>query len=145
MTNPNQTIEYGFCPPTSGDHYNVAGRGPIQSAVYPPGQQQAPGAWVHNLEHGWVAVLYRCPGGRAGAEGCPSEADMQQLQAFLGQAPLKNNCGPQVLAARFDEMSAPFAMVVWGRVLLMDEFNLDTALTFAQQWMDHEAVPEAVC
>ena len=92
-----------------------------------------------------MAALYRCPEGRLGAEGCPTEAEFQELQAFINQAPLKNNCGPQALAARFDGMSAPFAMVAWGRVLLMDEFDLDTALTFAEQWMDHGAVPEEVC
>ena len=85
VLNPNDTIEYGFCPPTSGNHYNVPGRGPIRGAVYPTTDQQPPGGWVHNLEHGWVVALYRC----TGPNDCPSDAEMQQLQAFFDQAPTR--------------------------------------------------------
>ena len=140
VLNPNESIEYGFCPPTSGDHYNVAGRGPIRGAVYPTTDQQPPGGWVHNLEHGWVVALYRC----SGPDDCPTDADMVQLQAFFDQAPNSANpgCGKEVLVARFDAMDTPFAMVSWGRALLMDKFDLDTALTFARQWMDAASTPE---
>ena len=88
VLNPNESIEYGFCPPTSGDHYNVAGRGPIRGAVYPTKDQQTPGGWVHNLEHGWVVALYRCSG--LGPTAQP-DADMAQLQAFFDQAPNSAN------------------------------------------------------
>ena len=30
----------------------------------------------------------------------------------------------------------------YDRALMLDEFNLQTALTFADQWMEHVAVPE---
>ena len=138
------TVDYGFCPPTSGNHYQSSNRGPIPAAVYPASAEQPPGGWVHNLEHGWVVLLYRCPGGAIGAEGCPTQAEMTQIQEWFDTAPAPtvSNCPKKVLVARFDSMSTRFALVAWGRALLLDEFNLDTALTFAQQWMEHEAAPE---
>jgi hypothetical protein len=137
-------VNFAFCPPTSGDHVNAAGRGPIAAQVYPPNDAKAPTGWIHNLEHGYIAVLYRCPGGAVGAEGCPTAEEMTQMQAFFDQAPppTVSSCPKKVLVGRFDEMSTRFAVLAWGRSLLVDNFDLDTALTFAQQWMEHDAVPE---
>ena len=136
----NTVIEYAFCPPTSGNHYAATGRGPIRAGVYPKSAEQVPGGWIHNMEHGYVVALYRCPS----ATDCPSDAEMAQLQAFFDQAPASTNasCPTKIVVARFDQMSTRFALLAWGRALLINEFDLDTALTFAQQWMDHEAVPE---
>jgi hypothetical protein len=141
ILNPAQTIEYGFCPPTSGDHYNVTGRGPIRAAVYPKTAEQPPGGWVHNLEHGWVVMLYRC----TGPNDCPSDAEMAQMQALYDQAPTQSGCDRELLVARFDSMDTRFAEVAWGRAMLTNDFNLDTALTFAQQWMDQFAPEKATC
>lgn len=107
--------------------------------MYPSTQEQHPGGWVHNLEHGYVVLLYRCS-----ADQCPSQEEMAELQAFFDQATFSQNpaCPQKVIVARFDEMSTRFALLVWGRALLIDDFDLDTALTFAQQWTDHDAVPE---
>lgn len=146
MTDPNETINYAFCPPTSGRHINLPPRGPIPNRLYPPTEEIVPNGWVHNLEHGAVVVLYKCPGGAVGAEGCPTAEDMAQMQAWLDQAPdnhVATGCAKKVLVGRFDTMTTRFALLAWGRAMLVDEFDLDTALTFAQQWMEHEAVPEA--
>jgi hypothetical protein len=140
MRDLNTIINYAFCPPTSGDHFNVTNRGPIRAGVYPKSEEQIPGGWIHNLEHGYVVALYRC----SGPDDCVSDAEMAQLQALYDQSPTSVNpsCPRKVIVARFDQMETRFALLAWGRALLTDEFDLDTALTFAQQWMDHEAVPE---
>ena len=70
------------------------------------------------------------------------------MQAWFDQAPASANagCPKKVLVVRFDDMSTRFGLLAWGRALLTDQFDLDTALTFAQQWMDHDAAPErGVC
>ena len=140
MRDLNTVIEYAFCPPTSGDHFNVTNRGPIRAGVYPKTEEQIPGGWLHNLEHGYVVALYRCPT----ADDCASDAELAELQALFDQAPTSVNpaCPRKIVVARLDQMETRFALLAWGRALLLDEFDLDTALTFAQQWMDHEAVPE---
>ena len=62
------------------------------------------------------------------------------MQAFYDQAPDSGTaaCPTKVVVARFDQMEKPFALLAWGRALLLDEFDLDTALTFAQQWTNHD-------
>ena len=131
------TIDYAFCPPTSGNHYFSSGRGPIAYQFYPPNEERAPGGWVHNLEHGAVALLYR---------NVPSQEVQAEMRRWFDQAPAppRSACERKVLVARFDQMETAFALVAWGRVLLMDEFDIDTANTFAEQWMEHANVPEAM-
>jgi hypothetical protein len=139
-----QQVRYGFCPPTSGDHFFASGVGPIRPGFYPATEERPPGGWVHNLEHGYVIALYSCADGQ-----CPSDAELNLLRQFTEVAPgssVNPACSSKVIAARFDSMSTRFALLAWGRALLVDEFNLDTAITFAEQWIDHEAVPErGVC
>jgi hypothetical protein len=144
VVDPGQTITYDYCPPASGEHYNLAGRAPMQPRVYPPTQEHSPGYWVHNLEHGYAVVLYRCPSGQLGVGDCISEAEFDQLEAFFAQAPPPevSTCPTKVMAARFDSMETDFAVLAWDRALLLDEFDLDKALTFAEQWMEHVGVPE---
>jgi hypothetical protein len=52
-------IQWSSNPPATGQHYPTWAR---WNQLYdePPCPR---GHWVHNLEHGGVALLYRCPGG----------------------------------------------------------------------------------
>ena len=101
--------------------------------------EQPPGGWIHNLEHGWVVMLYRCPGGQPGQNGCPTTEQIAQLQQLYDQAPAvdpSQGCDKELIVARFDSMSTTFAELAWGRALLTDDFDLDRAKTFAEQWTD---------
>jgi hypothetical protein len=53
------------------------------------------------------------------------------------------SCPNKVLVVRFDSMDTKFAELGWGRALLTDDFDLDRAKLFDQQWREHDAVPEA--
>ncbi len=136
------TIEYAYCPPTSGNHYNAAGQGPIRREFYGPESERAPSGWVHNLEHGWVVLAYR------GGEGqAPSEEVLGQMRTFFESAPPSDFAGPcqspnKVIVLRFDAMDTPFAMLAWDRALMMDTFDQEQALAFYEQWVDSELVPE---
>jgi hypothetical protein len=112
--------------------------------AYPPSQERSPGYWVHNLEHGYTVVLYRCPSGQLGVGDCISQDEFEQLQAFQQQAPTPevSSCANKALVVRFDQMTTRFAVMAWDRALLTDDFDLDTTLTFAEQWTEHVAVPE---
>ena len=137
-------INYAFCPPTSGDHYAVTNHGPIRAEVYPANEEQVPGGWLHNMEHGYVVELYRCPSGVIGQGDCISQAEMDEMRAFFDQVPdsINPSCPTKVVVARFDSMNTRFALLAWGRALLTDTFDLDTALLFNQQWQDQPAAPE---
>lgn len=139
---PGSPLKYAYCPPTSGNHYNGPGQGPIRRDFYDAGSERTPGGWVHNLEHGWVVLAYR------GGEGqAPSEEVLAQLRTFYDTAPPSDVAGPcqspnKLLVVRYDEMKTPFAMLAWGRALMMETFDPEKALAFYEQWVDDEGRSE---
>lgn len=141
---PGTSLSYLFCPPTSGSHYQTeAGVSPARPGFYPPDADIGPGYWVHNLEHGYAVALYRCAD-----DMCPSEEVLAELRRFVNNAPqtaVAQRCGirAKVIAARFDDMSTPFAVVTWDRALLLDAFDADAAIAFAQRWMENAVAIEA--
>lgn len=135
------TTRFAFCPPTSGDHWNVAGRAPLPRQVYGPGDDVSPGNWVHNLEHGYVVIAYR-------DELSPEEeAGIGEVFETANQGPVAAQCNlpNKVLAVPFDDISEPFALLAWDRVLLMSEWDTETALAFANQWQESPQHPEPSC
>lgn len=137
------TTEYASCPPASGPHYNEGGGvAPLRPAFYDSGARIGPANWVHNLEHGYVVALYRCPDGQ-----CPSNDVLSELREFVRNGPATESataCGvsSKVLAARFDDMATPFALVAWGRVLLLDTFDAQVGIDFARRWLEQPELPE---
>jgi hypothetical protein len=138
-------LSYLFCPPTSGTHYSEVGVAPARPGFYKADADIGPGSWVHNLEHGYVVVLYRCPDGV-----CPSEDVLAEIRRFVNngpQTPAAANCGikTKILAARFDRIATPFALLTWDRALLVDTFDIDVANTFASRWMEKNAPEPTNC
>ena len=143
VTPPGAKITYAYCPPASGGHWNAENRGPIPARVYPANDERPPGGWVHNLEHGYVALLYRCPGGQVGGPDCVTADEMASMQEWFNAQPSRGTCGKQAVVARFDSMTTRFAVMAWDRALLVDSLDLEQAHTFAEQWTDQPALPEA--
>ena len=135
------TVEYAFCPPASGNHFNVAGQAPLPRNYYGPDVSLRPGNWVHNLEHGYVDLLYSCK------TACPSQDVLNSMQQVMNLAPLPPDaasCGlaNKVIVVRFDDMDTQFAALAWDRAMLMPTWDANAALTFAQQWQDGPQIPE---
>jgi len=136
------TVTYGFCPPTSGNHYSDPGApAPLPRNFYDPTKSLKPQQWVHNLEHGYVVLLYK---------GTPDQATLDSLKKVFDTASPPSDgfaaqCGQpnRVIAVRFDDMDTPFALVAWDRALLLPQWDFDQALTFANQWQDGPAIPES--
>jgi Protein of unknown function (DUF3105) len=137
------TTRYASCPPASGPHYiEGGGVAPLRPAFYDPGARVGPGNWVHNLEHGFVVALYRCED-----DQCPSNDVLSSLRQFVLNGPsteTATRCGypSKVLAARFDDMSTPFALVAWDHVLLLDSFDPAVGTDFARRWIEQPELPE---
>jgi hypothetical protein len=126
---PGDVQRYTYCPPASGGHYNLAGRGPITARYYAPDDATEPQGWIHNLEHGALVVLYTCSG------GCPDDATLQKLKTFATTFPPSPICalkagrvGPVI--TRFDEMKTKYAALVWDRLLMLDSADTDQILAF---------------
>lgn len=138
------SLTYTYCPPASGKHYNGTQTGPVSARVYGPDDVVTPQGWIHNLEHGALVVLYR-----GDSEGA-TDAGQAELRAFFQDYPPSPVCGFQPgtsvgpVFARFDDMSTPFAALVWGRVLPLE--TLDTAAILElDQTYGERTNPESFC
>jgi hypothetical protein len=133
------TVEYGFCPPTSGNHYSQANPpAPLPRDFYGPDKSLKPQQWIHNMEHGYVVIAYK---------GTPDQATLDSIKNVMDTATgdsFAASCGQpnRVIAVRFDSMSEPFAVLAWDRALLLPTWDSEQALTFANQWQDNPAIPE---
>ena len=142
--NVSQQQRYTYCPPASGPHYNQPGvLGPIQPRVYGPDDFTQPQGWVHNLEHGALVLLYKCPGGAC------DDAGQQQLRQFFQSFPNSPVCNipPGQLSpvvARFDDMAWPYAAIVWDRVLPLQTLDTAAILDFYKTFGDRTN-PEVQC
>ena len=125
------SVTYQYCPPASGKHYSVLPQGPIPgNRLYGPSDVTVPEGWVHNLEHGALVLLYRCPGGNG--PGC-TDAGQAALKALLAKWPNSPICNlpPNTVSpvfTRFDDMAWPYAALVWDNVLPLQ--TLDEAAIF---------------
>ena len=137
---------YTYCPPASGPHYNAAGAGPIQPRLYGPSDRAIPEGWIHNLEHGAMVILYR---GKAGDPGV-TDAGQAAIRALFDQFPPSPVCGIQPgtgqgpVIARFDDMAWPYAALVWGRVLPLEQLDTAQILEFWRVWGERTN-PEQQC
>ena len=137
------SVKYLYCPPASGAHYSATGQGPIEARVYGPNDRAIPEGWVHNLEHGALVLLYKCPGDACSDSG---QAALQQLWASWPASPVCN-IPPHELSpvvARFDEMAYPYAALVWDQVLPLQTLDTQQILAFFDQQAERTN-PEHQC
>ncbi len=119
VSNPQR---YLYCPPASGPHLNVSGKGPIAPRVYKPSDKVGPTNWIHNLEHGAMVVLYRTDSPGA------TEAGLQAFRDYAAALPPSPVCKVQTgvispVIAPFNEMPHPYAALVWDRVFYLDTWD----------------------
>ncbi|MGH2464381.1 MAG: DUF3105 domain-containing protein [Candidatus Limnocylindrales bacterium] len=121
---------YAYCPPASGSHYNNIGiDGPIPAKYYGPDEGTRPEGWIHNLEHGAVVILYNC---KMGACDDATLAALQAIPQNFPDSPIckvkAGNLAPVI--ARFDDMPAPFAALVWDRLLYLNTLDVNEIKQF---------------
>jgi uncharacterized protein DUF3105 len=141
-----EKVTYTNCPPASGAHFNDSSVGPIQPRLYGPNDRALPQGWIHNLEHGAMVILYRGGSGDPGV----SDAGQTALRALFDAFPVSPVCGIQAgtsqgpVIARFDDMASPYEVLVWGRVLPLQELDTAQILDFWQVWGERTN-PERQC
>lgn len=122
---PGTPTTYRHNPPASGPHYPR----PAEYGVY---EEPLPaGSWVHNLEHGAIVVLYKCPGGRS---SCPER--VSQLRTLYEQAPPGKYGRVKMVVTQYPKLKTPFAAVAWDRVLELQSFDQGRLLEFYRAWVD---------
>jgi hypothetical protein len=103
------SITYAYCPPASGNHWPVP-QAPLAGRVYGLTDAVVPGGYIHNLEHGYIVILYQ--GDDAGA------ADrLAALQSWYATAPVGPYCklptSTGLMVARADKLPAPVVALAW--------------------------------
>ena len=121
-------IQYRAQPPASGNHYPS----PLAPGVYPDGR--LPGFWVHNLEHGYVVLVYKPP---------VSPALLDQFDAMERTFPKSKYGYAKLVVVPYAEMTHPFAALAWDWRLWLDAFDRQKVLAFYRAHVDRgpEDVP----
>jgi len=125
-------LTYRNRPPSSGVHYGTL---PQASEYRMYDQPLSPGRWVHMLEHGAVAVLYR-------PDLC-DDSCVATLAAVYDSAP-RSNLVPvrHLVITPYQNMDHAIAVVAWGYVDEMDTADKDRILNAIKSKMDAPSAPE---
>jgi type II secretory pathway pseudopilin PulG len=102
-------------PPTSGDHLE----NPLAAGIYD--NQQDPRALVHDLEHGYVVILYK---------GIPTD-QVDQLRQFA-----EARRGSKLILSPYLGLdSNGVALVAWQNLELLQRVNMDVVQAFVNDYM----------
>ncbi len=118
-------ITYSSNPPSSGQHYPVWANFQEFSVTFDDGYL------VHSLEHGGVALLYKC---NPTDDACkPTIEALRKIREAITTDPL---CDPalrvRVLIAPYPKMDVPVAAVTWGWTYKADCVDVPTLTQFAK-------------
>jgi hypothetical protein len=119
-------IAYQNRPPIAGPHYGL-----MHPDYGISDEPIAPGYWVHNLEHGAVVLLYRC------VEPCPElVGQLRELYKSLPPGRNARSGSGRILATPYPDMDHLIAVIAWGRILELDQFEPNRILAFYEAWID---------
>jgi hypothetical protein len=125
-------LTYRNRPPSSGMHYGTLPQ-PQEYRMWDT--PLSPGRWVHMLEHGAVAVLYR-------PDLCDA-ACVQQLGQFYDTAPRSTLVGVRHLVITpYQDMDHAIAVVAWAYVDEMDQMDGDRVMADFKSKVDASTAPE---
>lgn len=130
-------VTYSTNPPCGGDHY------PIWATWGVHTKPLAPGYWVHNEEHGGVAMLYRC----ADRAACPAlAAQVEAVAAALAHDPTCDaDVRTRVVVLPDPDLPAgvQIAAAGWGYSWTASCFDGERLRSFVEAAMRH--APEDEC
>ncbi|MBT9555835.1 MAG: DUF3105 domain-containing protein [Myxococcales bacterium] len=78
--------------------------------------------YVHNLEHGGIAILYDCP------DGCPD--DLEALNAYVAAVPADDGGAFRYILAPYPGLPKRISVVTWGQLLHLDCADLEQLHAF---------------
>jgi hypothetical protein len=131
-------VTYNHNPPTSGCHYNQGGNNPAPIAPGVYDTEVDAEYWVHNLEHGYVAILYNCPTGCADSvqqlitwrKGLPPDPAAAAAQAGVITY-------AKVIVLPWHTMPVKFAAVSWDYYQGWNSFDLNAIQAFYANHIGH--------
>lgn len=134
---PGTTWNYKSYPPTSGPHYNVQGSAPVAWQTIATLQE---GQFVHNLEHGGIAILYNCP---SGSDCTTLKNQLENYVNNLAPAEPTYNEVKLVMSPYSRGMQKKIALVAWHYVDFLDSYDQNEITRFYESHVDQgpEQIP----
>ena len=120
-------IGYASNPPSSGPHYPTTARWQFNNA------EVAAGLWVHNLEHGGIVMLYKCP------EDCAQLKS--QLQGLYNTLPPSRFGHVKLVVAPSGEIEGQIVALAWNRRATYDGFDEGQLRHFYKAFVDRGPEP----
>jgi hypothetical protein len=121
-------IQYATNPPASGPHYAQPGLAPAQAGMYDEALLDE--IWVHNLEHGYIVILYDC-------DGDCDEAFLDQLQVVFDATPPSAFGNRKMVITRYPGLQPAFMAVAWDVQLDFDSLDAPGMLAFYERHVDN--------
>lgn len=119
-------VAYDANPPASGSHWPA----PAQRGFYESGLEEE--RWVHNLEHGYITVLFDCRG------ACDAGL-LDSLRALVTDLPASEKYGyPKVVVAAYSGLpdGALLTLVAWDHQLHLAAFDSAAIVDFYNRHLD---------
>jgi cytoskeletal protein RodZ len=114
---PSTTPSYKFYPPASGPHYSAQGIAPVPWQTIARLQE---GQYIHNLEHGGIAILYDCP---SGADCTTLKNSLENYVKNLAPVEPQFKEVKVVLSPYSRGMQKKVALVAWDYIEFLDGYN----------------------
>ena len=127
---PSTTWTYKFYPPTSGPHYSVPGSAP---APWQTVDNLVEGQFVHNLEHGGIAILYNCP---SGSDCTTLKNQLENYVRNVAPAEPQFNEVKLVMTPYSRAMQKKIALVAWHYVEFLDSYDQAEITRFYENHVD---------
>lgn len=81
--------------------------------------------WVHNLEHGWIVLLYNCG-------DVPCDAELDIMRQIIAEAPRESDGTSRILMTADPLLDTRFAAAAWTWLWEGDSVDLETLRCFVQ-------------
>jgi len=123
-----QQVAYQSNPPASGPHWSQGGVAPAPAGFYETTVEEE--QWVHNLEHGYVVILYGC------GDACPA-ALLTDLQNFVQSAsPSEVFDTTKLVIIPYDGLPFLLMAIAWETQLSLAAFDQAVLLNFYDRHLD---------
>jgi len=133
---PSTTPTYKFYPPASGPHFSAQGIAPAPWQTIDTLQE---GQYIHNLEHGGIAILYDCPSGA----DCTTLNALENYVRNLAPVEPTYHEIKVVLTPYSRGMQKKVALVAWDYIEFLDSYDQAEITRFYENHVDQgpEQIP----
>jgi len=134
---PSTVPNYKSYPPASGPHYSAQGVAPVPWQTIDTLQE---GQYIHNLEHGGIAILYNCS---SGTDCTTLKNSLENYVRNLAPIEPTYNEVKVVLSPYSKGMTKKVALVAWNYIEFLDGYDQAEITRFYENHVNHgpEQIP----